>query len=42
MRLAGKWGGFAFVMLRKQLSEKADHELLILKQDRKDIFYQCN
>lgn len=33
VRLAEKWGGFAFVMLRKQLSEKADHELLILKQE---------
>jgi len=31
--LAEKWGGFAFVILRKALSDRADHELMILRKD---------
>lgn len=36
-KLAEKWGAFGCVMLRKELSDKADHELLVPTADAKQV-----
>lgn len=36
-KLSEKWGAFGCVMLRKELSDKADHELLVPTDDAKQV-----